>query len=384
CKTGLFYGRMPWVMKTATHLCQEVSEVVALGGAVMIYDVPQRTGWLTDWHQDRLGEVADFCRARKELCFKSTTVPQAAILHLSQHLYAHNAPLFNNGEAADAIEGALHALLETGRSTDILPEDAAIERMAEYPLVVVPERTRPSEAIRAALASYVEGGGTLLLTGANVTADYPNLAGASAAGDPPAPTGEDPGSAVLHLPVGARSAPVYGWWQPVAPGAETEAWTSLLSQQEPAHNATDHVVVTRRQLGKGSVVAVHGPLFENYVQGHYPSLRDFIRGLIDRMGVDWLVTLDAPPRLEMILREKAGKLLVNLINRGAGETLSPRRVIVEELPPVEQVTLRIRREQQPQAVSAAPTVRPVDWTYTDGLVTVRLPRVDIHSVVVIE
>ncbi|MGH2531528.1 MAG: alpha-L-fucosidase [Thermomicrobiales bacterium] len=384
CKTGPFFGQMPWVMKSATHLCQEVSEVVALGGAVMIYDVPQRTGWLTDWHQDRLGEVADFCRARKNLCFKSQTVPQAAILHLSQHLYAHNMPLFNNGEAAEAVEGALHALLETGRSTDILPEDAAIARMNDYRLVVVPERTRPSEAIRAALKAYVEGGGSLLLTGATVTVDYPDLAGASASGDPPVPPGEDPGAAVHHLPVGHRSAPVYGRWQPVAPEPSTEAWTYLLSQQEPAHNATDQVVVTRRRLDRGSVVAVHGPLFENYFQGHYPSLRDLIRDLIDRMDVDWLVTLDAPPRLEMILRQKDGRLLVNLVNRGAGEMLSPRRVVVEELPPVEHVTIRVKRQDRPRRVSVFPEDRPADWDHADGVVTIRVRRVDIHSVVAIE
>jgi hypothetical protein len=208
------------------------------------------------------------------------------------------------------VEGALHALLETGRSTDILPEDAAIEHMRDYRLVITPERTRPSEEIQTALKQYVESGGTLLLTGANVTADYPELTGAMAAGESPIAPGKDPGEAVYHLPVGNFSAPVYGRWQPVAADPRTEAWTCLLSQQEPARNATDHVVVTRRRLGRGSVVAVHGPLFENYFRGHYPSLRDFIRQLIDRMAVDWLVTLDAPPRLELVLRQKDGRLLV--------------------------------------------------------------------------
>ncbi|HEY7032651.1 MAG TPA: hypothetical protein VH482_15015, partial [Thermomicrobiales bacterium] len=106
--------------------------------------------------------------------------------------------------------------------------------------------------------------------------------------------------------------------------------------------------------------------------------------LIDRLEIDWLVTLDAPPRLELILRQKEGRLLVNLINRGSGETLSPRRVVVEELPPVEQITLRVRRPERPRSVSVFPADRPADWTYAAGLVTIHLPRVDIHSVVGIE
>jgi hypothetical protein len=190
--------------------------------------------------------------------------------------------------------------------------------------------------------------------------------------------------AVVHLPVGNRSAPVFGHWQPVAAGPGTEAWTCLLSQQEPAHNATDQVVVTRHQLGRGAVVAVHGPLFENYFRGHYPSLRDFIRGLIDRMALDWRAALDAPPRLELILRQKDGRLLINLLNRGAGEALSPHRVVVEELPPVEDVVIRLRKPDRPRAVSIFPVDRPADWDHADGTVTIRVPRVDIHSIVSVE
>ena len=96
--------------------------MIALGGAVMIYNQPQRTGWLTGWHQDLLAEVAEWCRARQDACFGSQTASQAAVLHLADHYYSCNQPLFNYGEAAQPLEGALHALLETGRSTDILTD----------------------------------------------------------------------------------------------------------------------------------------------------------------------------------------------------------------------------------------------------------------------
>ena len=386
-KTGAMQEDPPWVMKTAVQLCQETAEVVALGGAVMIYNQPQRTGWLTDWHQDLLAEVATFCRSRKELCFKSTTVPQAAVLHLASHLYAHNQPLFNNGDAAQPVEGALHALLETHRSTDILTEEAALERMGEYRLVVVPEQTNPGERLRAALLAYAEAGGHVLISGANAAADYPELVGADAVGEPPAnkvAPGGDPAVAAVFLPVGRRAVPVAGPWQPVAPRPGTDVWVRCLKQQEPAKDETEQVAVTRRPVGRGSVVAVHGPIFRDYFTGHYPLLGKFVGGLIDRLGIDWLVALEAPPRLELILRRKDGKLLVNLINRGAGEQLSPRRVVVEELPPVEHVTVRVRREERPRRISVVPIDRPVEWTYEDGLVTARLPRVDVHSVMVIE
>lgn len=383
-KTGPMREDPPWVMKPAVHLCQEVSEVVALGGAVMIYDTPQRSGPLTDWHQDTLAQVARFCRSRKELCFKTETVPQAAILHLPEHLYAENQPLYNNGKAAEAVEGALHALLETHRSTDILTEEAALERMQSYTLVVIPERTRPSERIRLALKEYVEQGGTLLLTGASAAADYPELVGASAIDSTettPRVHGGDPASASVYLPVGRKAVPVAGPWQPVKPDDGTEVWSYCLSQQEPAKDATDRPAVTRHPLVHGAVITAHGPLFRNYYIGHYPLLRDFIDGLVERMDLPWAVELDAPHRLELIIRRRDDALLVNLINRGAGEALSPRRVVVEELPPVEHVTVRIRRDERPASVTVVPEDRPAEWRYDDGIVTIKLERVDIHSVV---
>ena len=375
-KTGPMNAEPPWVMKTATHLCQELAEVVALGGAVMVYDNPQRSGWLTGWHQELLAQVADFCRARREVCFRSQTVPQAAVLHLASHFYAGNEPLFNYGHAAEPLEGALHALLETHRSTDILTEEAALVRMGAYKLVVVPEQTRLSEEIVRALEDYAWAGGQVLISGAHLARDYPSLVGATPAGEPL--VGEP-----TFLPVDGQVVPVSGPWQPVTPMAGTEVWTRRLKQQEPDKDVTDQAVITRRLVGEGAVVAVHGPLFRDYFLGHYPLLRRFIDGLVGRLGIPWLVTVEAPPRLELILRRKGKRLLVNLVNRGAGEALGPNRVIVEELPPVEGITLQIRQEGQPASVTEVPGDKPLEWWYTGGMLTVRVPRVDIHSVVVV-
>ena len=360
-----------WCVKTATHLCQEVAEVVALGGAVMVYEVPQRTGWLTGWHHDLIAEVAEFCRARRELCFRSKTVPQAAVLHLADHYYANNDPLFNYGPALQPLEGALHALLETHRSTDVLVWEAAKERLNEYLLVVVPEQTRLSDEVADALEAFARDGGHVLLSGAHLSRERPSLVGARPRGDPL------PG--VGYLPVGERAASAFGEWQPVSPVGDSEAWEWLLSQQEPTRNRTDRVVAVRRPVGKGEIVSIHGPLFRNYFFGHSPLLRQFIDRLVRRMRIPWLATLDAPPRLEMILRRKEGQLLVNLINRGAGE-LVPHRPIIEELPPVRDAVLHIRRDAPPREVSALPETPPLRWSHADGVTTIHV-QVHIHTVI---
>jgi hypothetical protein len=375
-KTGQMEDKPPWVFKPALHLMQEVSEVVALGGAVMVYETPQRSGWLTGWHNEVLAEVAEFCRARKDACFKSKTVPQAAVLHLAGHYYANNEPLFNFAEAVQPIQGALQALLETQRSTDVLTEETALGRMNEYKLIVVPELTRLSDRVVQALEEFARAGGYVLMSGERVARDYPALVGAS-------PRGEAL-NIPSYLPVRMRAVPVSGPWQPVIPAPGTEVLARRLSQQEPEKDITDQPVVTKRSLGKGAIIAIHGPIFRDYYLGHFPLLREFIADLVRGLGIPWKVTVEAPSHLELILRQKEGRLLVNMVNRGAGEMLSPQRVIVEELPPAENVVVRIQHDHRPKSVSVVPGDQKIDWSYDEGMVRVKVPRVEIHRVLVVE
>jgi hypothetical protein len=358
------------------HLEQEVSEVVALGGAVMIYENPQRSGWLTGWHNEIMAQVGEFCRARKEACFHSKTVPQAAVLHLPEHYYAHNQPLFNHGDAVEPVQGALQALLETHHSTDVLTEDAALRRMNDYKLVVVPEETHLSEQVLSALDKYVRSGGYVLISGEQLARDYPAFVGAT----------PGPGTVAdrIYLPLGNRAVPVGPVWQPVVPASGTEVLLRRLNQQEPGKDMTDQVVATKRALGNGAVVAVYGPLFRNYYLAHNPALRELICELLDGLKIPWMAAVEGPPHLEVVLRQKNGKLLVNLINRGSGETLSANRVIVDELPPILRVAVRLRRDGAPKSVTTVPSDAHLDWSYRKGWVTVNVPRVDIHRVLVVE
>lgn len=106
------------------------------------------------------------------------------MLHLASHYDAHNAPLFNYGEALQPVEGALHALLESHRSADVLTADGALRRMTAYKLVVVPEQTRLSAALVQALESYAAAGGYVLMSGAHLARDYATLVGATCDGEP--------------------------------------------------------------------------------------------------------------------------------------------------------------------------------------------------------
>jgi hypothetical protein len=366
----------PWLHKPLLHLLQEVSEVLAQGGAVMLYEKPRRTGYLIGWTHELAAKVADFCRARRRVCFQTRSLPQAAVLHCADCFYLRNQPLYQYQPGTDPIEGALHALLETQRSADVLTEDAAARRLSAYPLLVLPEQSQVPPKLLAAVVARVKAGAKLLLSGANLASEFADLAGVDAAG------------ARLEraacLQVGDEAVAAEGPWQPVAPREGTEVLAWRLRDEEPSGKATGEALITRRRLGRGTVVAAHGPLFAGYFRWPHPRLRALIAGLVEALEVDWLVTVKGPPRLEVVLRRAPGLLLVNLVNRGpACSLLPPKRVLIEELPAVEEIELEVRLARPPAAVRLEPGAQALRWRFRGGRLALRVPRVEVHSVVAI-
>ncbi|MBN2450600.1 MAG: alpha-L-fucosidase [Lentisphaeria bacterium] len=365
----------PWAMKPALHLKQEVAEVVALGGAVMVYAKPHRDGWLTCWENDIIAEVGDFCRARREACFRSVSESETAVLHLADHYYSGNDPLFNYGNAVQPLEGALCVLLENHLSTDIVTVENLPARLPHLKLLVVPEQTRLGRDCAERLDAWVRAGGCLLLSGAHLVGEVPDLVGCAAAGEATERT--------LQLPVGNEAVQLAGTWQGVVPAWGTETWLLGLRHLEPTDIEPDLVVGTCRPLGCGKVLAVHGPLFRNYFCLQVPRLRRLVAELIERLRIPWTVRVEAPHRLELVCRRQNGSLMLSLINRGAGETLSPTRTMVGELLPIPNVAVRVAMPVPPAGVTLLPDGAALDWTFADGILAIRVPEVRIHDIVAI-
>ncbi|HEY8744175.1 MAG TPA: alpha-amylase family protein [Chloroflexota bacterium] len=249
-----------WQFKTADHLCQEVAEVIANGGAVCVYALPLRSGHLVGWQHDILAEVAQFCRDRQAVAQGSVSAPQAVVLHSQSHYYAHNAPLYNPGQATQPLEGALHALLDSGYHADVQNERGLLRRLGEYGLVVVAEQEPVPETITAALQAYVEAGGRLVLSGTAVARQptLARLAGVEATGEPR--------EGFHYLPVGSAAVTVAGPWQPVALRSARE-WAPLLAVPEP-ERAGVGTAISLHEVGSGRVAVIHGPVFAAYFRTH--------------------------------------------------------------------------------------------------------------------
>ena len=367
-------GEEGWTFKTVPHLCQELATVLGQGGSIFIYDTPRRSGGLTEWHQDTLAQVAQFCRKRQQYCHRTQTVPQVAILHSESSYYQFNDPLFNFGGANQAMEGALQSVIENGYSADILNEESLAEHLSEYPVVVVPEAKNVPDGLKAKLKEYVNNGGKLILSGTFVAEQYGDIAGVEKRAEAPQ---------AGWLPVQGQSVNACGPFQPTKP-TTAETLAMMLYERDPQINQRDFPAATRNRVGKGVVVAIHGDLFESYLQSHYPGTRRFIGDMISALDAAPLIHVNSPWWVEMAARKKAGKTLIQFVNRATGGYLSPSRHMVEEVPDAGSFTVTIPMPEKPKKCFLAPDEAGLEWSWNAGVLTAKVGGLQIHNVLVIE
>jgi len=364
-----------WTIKTPVQLQQEAAVVLMQGGGFQIYHQPTRSGYIVDAIIEQEGQVADFCRARKEPSFKSTTVPQVALLLSAESHWDKSENVFSPwGGEYDNLEGALHALLELHYSVDILAEHQLGPRLAEFPLVVVPDSHKLTAEFRRALIGYVDRGGSLMLLGEKCA----RLFGEDALGvkfeGKPANVGAE-----LDAPGGPVSA--NGVWQDV----RLEARARALGMRYPTRDTRTggKIAASIALYGKGKIGAVYGPIADIFFRGHHPNVRKYIGALAEELFREPAVAVDGPATIDIALRKTAaGKLSLHLLNR-TGAPLPDRFNFTDAIPEIGPIAVRIRAEKQPKSLTVVPADRFVRWYWKDGWIRAELPKLGIHSVLVI-
>ncbi|MBO0932918.1 hypothetical protein [Fibrella aquatilis] len=152
--------------KPAVQLCQEAAQVLAMGGGFQAYWTQNNDASLTPWAFTTMAELARFCRARQPFCHKAAQVPQVALLYsgVAHRAKTTGAFKFDASQSGNLL-GTLNALLYSQLPTEVLMEHHLHGRMAQYPLIVVPEWPTLADTFRTELVQYVREGGNLLVMG---------------------------------------------------------------------------------------------------------------------------------------------------------------------------------------------------------------------------
>lgn len=360
-------------LKPAVHLEQEASVVLMQGGGFQIYYNPTRSGYVCDEIVDITGQVSGFCRARQSVSHRSVSIPQVAVLLSSETLWDRMDSVYTPFGMYDELEGALHGLLESHYSVDVLAEHQLQPRLSEFPLVVIPDCYKLTDEFRSALLAYVGNGGSLFLMGEKCARLFTPELGVDLVGEPANVAAE------LKAPMGVVNE--NGVWQSVKLTA-----AEPIAYRYPTRDTRTggEVAATVMKYGKGKIAAVYGPIAGNFFATHHPFLRSFIGDVAHRLFPEPAVTIDGPPCIDIALRRtNDGKLSIHLLNR-ANVPNSDQYGAIDFVPPVGPIRVQMKVAEQPKSVEWIPDGGHLKWSWADGTLSATIPSVHVHGVVVVD
>ena len=354
--------------KPAAQLEREAAVVIALGGGFQAYFKQKRDGSIYDEQMPVMAEVAKFCRARQELCHYSEPVPQVALL-LSTAGHYHK---INGVFSRDNVEanGVLQALLESQQSVEVVGEHQLAGRLADYPLIIIPEWEHLEPQFKADLVTYAKAGGNLLLIGPKTAELFQTELGVTML-DAVKPAGP------VRIVADNEFTLEKSVSQLVRLDDQSISFGTLGSTAE---NPLAQPAASIKPFGKGKIAATYFSLGRAYRDHPDESLRKFLNELTRKLFPEPMVEVTGSHDVDVCVARNHGKLLVNLIN-----TSGPHRTqsIIESIASVGPLTVSIRQQKKPTKVTLEPAVRSLPFEFTEGKIQVTVPSVAIHEAIVI-
>lgn len=356
--------------KSVVQLQREAAVVLALGGGFQAYFQQNRDGSIREEQLPVMAEVAKFCRARQAVCHHAEPVPQVALLYSTAAHYREINGLFNRD--LSRLRGTLQALLENQYSVDVVSEHSLQGRMAEFPLIVVPEISYLDTAFRDELTAYVRGGGSLLLVGPTTAALFASELGVTLEGTPQ--------SATRHLHYASALTPTRDAAQSVHPGT-AQVFGRLRTL--PAPDAPSSPAATITALGRGRVAATYFSFSRGYLADRSDVARGFLGDLVRQLFPSPMVEVAGSSDVDVVVSRQNGCLLVQLVNT-AGPHADVSSPIHDSIPPVGPLELRVCCSRKPARITLEPGGEPLAFDYRGGEARLTLPRLEIHRVVMID
>jgi hypothetical protein len=318
-----------------------------------------------------MAEVATFCRARQAVCHHAVPVPQVAMLYSTAAHYREINGLFSRD--LSRLQGTLQALLEGQHSVEVLGEHHLSGRMAEYPLLVVPECDYVESTFKDELIDYVKGGGSLLVIGPQAAAMFQTELGVTLEGQVQ--------SEPRYLACSGELVPTRGQTQTASLGPKAQPFGRL--HAGPDANSPSQPAASITPLGRGRIAATYFAFSQGYLNGRSAAARAFLNDLAGQLFPRPLVEVKGSPDVDVAVNRLGGKLAVNLVNT-TGPHANTQDPIIDTIPPIGPLNITIRVENKPSRITLEPGSRPLPFDHRDGQVRLTLPRLDIHEVILVE
>ena len=315
------YNPFPREQKTAIQLKREAAIVLALGGGFQAYFTQNRDGSVRLDEMQVMAEVAKFARERQPWCHHSVQIPQVALLLSSSDYHRNAQSLFPQYKGKS--QGVLQCLLESQYSVDLISEDMLAPDMSRFPIIVIPEWENISPVFCNDLVEYAKGGGNLLLIGRETSEKFATLVDSQIQGDE----------------------------------------------------------FTSKSLGKGKIGFLPLAIGAEYEKSGNITLREQLNNAVRTMFPNPLVEVSGSPWIDVSTSQLKGKRLVHLVNSSGNHNEAG---IIQSIEPVGPLKLTICCDSKPTKITLQPEGKICDFDYADGKAQVKIEKINIYDILVIE
>jgi hypothetical protein len=394
-----------WGVKPASALQQEVATIIANGGRTWIGYQMTHTFDVAPAVMDQLGKALAFVKEREHLLEGAEPVPYVAVLRSTRAYFEGGKGQFRPDEVP--LRGAHRLLLESGIPYHFLHEETLTTRLKEYRAVVMPDVRYLPPKLVSALQSYVEDGGVVLATYRTGSEDadgnplkqaaLQDLLGVRLEGDYDQPhayievTDGKIKRGALDMPHFVPGK--FAFAQPVTSEVQVVAKLRkiylradghFLLTSSPVGEDSGYPAVTRRRLGKGTAIYIAGQVFRGFQTEGQWCLKPIIANLLNEAIGQPLVRVESRAWLEVVLMRQGKRTLVHLVNPHSNRPVDGNNVCAEQILEVQDVVVHLAAASRPGRVRLEPGGEEPHWSYTNGMLQVRVPRINIHTAIVVE
>ena len=374
-------------LKPYPALLYEVSQMLAHGVNCSIGDQLHPRGRLDGAVYKLIGSVYDYVTQCEPWTEGATPLAEVGLFRVSTHgQYFEPAGCTN--------DGAARMFTQLKLQFDVVDAESDLER---YRLLVLPDEIPVDQALASRLRAFVQNGGSLLLSGTSGLGEdlrpvLPEM-GVSVEGESPYETtyirfGREIGKGVpatehvmyergLRMAAGRGATVLAKVCEPYF--ERTYEHFSSHFQTPPAGKPSRYAAA----IQKGRVITIPYPIFRAFGTHANVPYRQLVERCIDRLLPEKMVTVRGPSSMEITVLKQGRRTVVHLL-QFVPERRAPTLDVVEDIFPVYDVPLALRAPRKPRRVYMAPSGADLAFAYADGYVSLTVPCVNGHEMVVFE
>lgn len=376
--------------KSPPALEYECLRTLAVGAKCCVGDQLHPSGKICKATYELLGSVYREMAKKEEWCEDVQSVTDIGLFTPEPAVGTRHSTL------DPSVRGANRVLTENHYQFDIIDAESDFSK---YRLIIMPDAIRFNEPLLTKVKSYLAAGGKLLLSyhsGLWEDRDEFALATVGAKMVGPSEFANEYFTVRQGFPAELPDARhiLYDRGCVVAPAGGTKVladlWRPYFNRDyrhfcSHAQTPPDQLTGYPEAILNGQVGYIAHPIFRMIRKHGARTFKRLAIGMIRSLLPDPIVKTSAPSTAELSLLEQPGKKrhVLHLMHY-IPESRSQEVDVIEDVIPIYNVQLQVRLAEKPDRVYLAPSLKPIEHTWEDGLVHLTVPEVVGHEMVVFE